>query len=195
MDDKGDPADTDAATVALAPDATGKNDDKSNANNATGEIKTTVDNDLVDTDDDDDKDESAKVSRPQTICMKRKSLFETDGRAQAVSLAGATEIDMATHENGMMNAMDTTKEHYEYHLGNAGCLFLEKLNPYEQNLRERYARGELEHPSENRLWIANYYHSNIYKPYLLSQGNEKRSDWNDVQSSDEGKSNQMLQLQ
>ena len=41
---------------------------------------------------------SMEVSRPQSI-----SLFGTDGRAKAVSLAGATEIDMAAHEYWMVN--------------------------------------------------------------------------------------------
>ena len=160
MDDKEDSTDNDAAAVAVAvatdatdaaavagaadatdtaADAVPMAADATNVN-AVAMAAGDVGDDLVDTDDDGDKDESAEVSRPQTIWMKRKSLLETNGRAQTVSLAGATEIDMA-------NPMDTTKEHYEYHLGNAGCLFLEKLNPYEQNLWERYARGESEHPS------------------------------------------------
>lgn len=136
-----------------------------------------------------------EVSQPQSIYMTRKSLFQTDGRAKAVSLAGATEIDMAAHENWMMNALDTSKEHYEYHLGQAGHLFLGKLNPYEQNLREQYARGQLRCPSKSQLRIANYYHTNAYKPYLFSQDKEGSDDEGDDAFVNDGKGNQTLQLQ
>jgi len=85
MDDQEDSTDNDAAAVAIAADATnaaavaGAADATdtvadsvpmaADATNVNAVAMATVDvgDDLVDTDDDDDKDESAEVSRPQTI--------------------------------------------------------------------------------------------------------------------------------
>ena len=56
-------------------------------------------------------------------------------------------------------------------------------------------RGELKYSFNSRLRIANYYHTNTYKPYLFFQVAKWSDNESDDSFSDDGKCSQTLQLQ